>query len=160
MKKRIWFLLFVLFNYIGACYAALPNDLVWEVRTTGNDDNGGCKDTDAATDYTNQDSAQLTLTDLATSGAGVTTLTSATGGFTAAMVDNCIQIKSGTNFNVGFYEITGHTDTNTVTLDRTPSSAGAGSGGTGSVGGALKTIQKSATNVSRLHKKRIIHGTS
>lgn len=119
-------------------WGALPAGLSWEVRTGGASDNGSCYDlvNDGGTDYTQQDSAQLTLTDLATTGA-VTTLTSATGGFTSAMIDNCIYIASGTNFDVGYYEITAFTDTNTVTLDRTPSSAGAGSGGNGKVGGGV-----------------------
>jgi hypothetical protein len=86
------------------------------------------------TDYTQQAAAQLTLTDLATDGAG-TGLSSSTGGFTAAMIDNHIFIKSGTGFTVGRYRITAYTDTNNVTIDR---SAGASaSAGTGSVGGAL-----------------------
>lgn len=118
-------------------FAALQADATWEVRTTGDNTNGSCYDTGGSgTDYSQQDAAELSLTDLATSGAGVTTLTSATGGFTDAMVDNCIYIASGTNFDVGYYEITVRTDTNTVTLDRTPSAAGAGSGGAGKVGGA------------------------
>lgn len=109
-----------------------------EVRTTGSDTNGGgFNAATGVTDYTQQDAAQLSLTDLATSGAGVTTLTSVTGGFTAAMVGNLIRINSGTNFQTGWYEITAYTNTNTVTLDRTPTSGAAGSGGNGKVGGAL-----------------------
>lgn len=118
---------------------SLSANTVMEVRQGGDDTNGGGFVTGASgTDYSQQDSAQLSLTDLATSGA-VTTLTSSTGGFTSAMIGNLIYIASGTNFDAGFYEITGHTDTNTVTLDRTPSSGGAGSGGSGKVGGALGT---------------------
>lgn len=122
-------------------YSALTSDTTWEVRTTGNDDNGGGYDTGGSgTDYSLQDAAQLTLTDLAC--ANNTTLTSVTGGFTAAMVDNIIQIKSGTNFTAGFYEITARTDTNTVTLDRNPTNGSNATSGTGSVGGALLTITK------------------
>lgn len=90
------------------------------------------------TDYTQQSTAQLTLTDLATSGIGVTTLTSATGGFTALMVGNLIQIDGGTNVTTGYYEITAYTDTNTVTLDRAPDDGVGGiASGTGKVGGAM-----------------------
>lgn len=118
--------------------ATMPSGLVYEVRTTGASTNGGCYNlaSDPGTDYSQQDSAQLSLSDLATTGA-VTTLTSATGGFTSAMVGNCIYISSGTNFTVGYYYISAYTDTNTVTLDRTPTSAGAGSSGVGDVGGAV-----------------------
>ena len=114
----------------------------WYVRVAGNALNGGGYDSTisgAGTNYADADAAILSLTDFATSGAGSTTLTSATGGFTAAMVGNCVRMASGTNFQAGYYFITVYTDTNTVTLDRTPSSGGAGSGGTGRVGGAFAT---------------------
>lgn len=116
---------------------------VWRIRTGGNAANGAGYDSTisgAGTDYTQQDSAQLTLSDCATSGAGSTTLTSATGGFTSAMVGNAIRIASGTNFQAGYYFITAYTDTNTVTVDRTPSSGGAGSSGAGRVGGAARQL--------------------
>lgn len=115
----------------------------WRIRAGGAEANGGGYDptiSGAGTDYTDQDAAELTLTDLATSGAGSTTLTSVTGGFTSAMIGNCVRISAGTNFQTGYYFITARTNTNTVTLDRTPSSGGAGSGGSGKVGGAFATI--------------------
>ena len=62
--------------------------------------------------------AELSLTDCATASAGSTTLTSSTGGFTAAMVGKYYKYFCGTNITAGFYEITGYTDTNTVTIDR------------------------------------------
>lgn len=149
MLKRI--LLLLLLATLPS-WAALPFDAAWELRTTGDDDNGGCYDTGGSgTDFSQQDAAQLSLTDLATSGIGVTTLTSVTGGFTAAMVDNCIQIRSGTNVTACatggacFYEITVRTDTNTVTLDRAPDDGVGGiSGGSGDVGGALASPGKAA----------------
>lgn len=114
---------------------ALSTLTVWEIRTGGATTNGGGF-TSGGTDYSQQDAAQLSLTDLAAVTAGVV-LTSATGGFTAAMVGNIIQITAGTNFTVGFYEIVGHTDTNTVDLDRDPTNGSNASAGTGAVGGAL-----------------------
>jgi hypothetical protein len=114
---------------------ALHADTLWELRTTGNDDNGGGfynRDPGTSVDYTQQDAAQLTLTDLTTDVAG-TTLSSVTGGFTAAMAGNIINIKSGTGFTPGPYEITAYTDTNNVTIDRSAGSSA--TGGTGSVGG-------------------------
>ncbi len=118
---------------------ALAADVVWEVRTTGDDNNGGgFNSSSAGTDYSQQASAQLTVTDAATSGVGSTTLTSATGGFTAAMVGNVVHLYSGTNLTAGWYEITGYTDGNTVTLDRAPDDGVGGvSGATCKVGGAL-----------------------
>lgn len=127
---------------------------VCEVRATGAKSNGGYYDGDdypGGMDYTQQDAAQLTLTDLATSGAGVNIVTSVTGGFTANMVGNAINITSGTNFDVGadgtsVYYITGYTNGNTVTVDRSPTSAGAGSGGNGKVGGARASVGGASSN--------------
>lgn len=122
--------------------AATATD-IWEFRATAGSANagGGYDSSAGTTDYSNQDSAQLQLTDLATSGIGVTTLTSVTGGFTAAMVGNYIQIRSGTNVTAGFYRVTVRTDTNTVTLDRSPDDGVGGiSSGSGDLGGALDII--------------------
>ena len=124
----------------------------WRIRVDGDDTNGAGFDSaisGAGTDYTDQASPQLSLSDLATPGAASTTLTSATGGFTAAMIGNCIRISSGTNFTAGYYFITGYTDTNTVTLDRTPTSAGAGSSGVGKLGGAWASLGAMATGGTR-----------
>lgn len=81
----------------------------------------------------------LALTDLAMVNGG-TTLTSSTGGFTAAMIGNLIYIASGTNFVAGWYEITARADTNTVTLDRDATTGGNGSSGVGNVGGCLSNL--------------------
>jgi hypothetical protein len=104
-------------------------------RAGGASTNGGYWDSaGGGTDYTVQDAAQLSLTDLTTDGAG-TGLGSVVGGFTAAMVGNSINIASGTGFTPGFYRVTAYTSSNLVTIDR---SAGAGaSAGVGSLGGAL-----------------------
>ena len=115
---------------------AIDATTVWEVRATGSSVNGGGfvdRDPGTSVDYSQQDAAQLSVADLATDGAG-TALSSATGGFTAAMAGNVIQISGG-DLTAGWYEITAYTDTNNVTIDR---SAGASkSGGTGNVGGAF-----------------------
>ena len=118
---------------------ALSADVVWEVRTDGDDNNGGgFNSASSGTDYSQQAAAQLTVTDAATSAVGSTTLTSATGGFTAAMVGNVVHLYGGTNLTAGWYEITGYTDGNTVTLDRAPDDGVGGvSGATCKVGGAL-----------------------
>lgn len=119
----------------------------WYIRAGGSSSNGGGYDpsiSGAGTNFCDQDAAQLTLTDLATSGAGSTTLTSSTGGFTSSMVANCFRIPSGTNFTAGYYFMTAFTDSHTCTVDRSPTPGGAGSGGTGSLGGAFAALQQLA----------------
>lgn len=77
----------------------------------------------------------LALTDLAC--ASNTTLTSATGGFTAAMIGNLVRIVSGTNALAGWYEITARASANSVTIDRTCATDGNMTDGVGNVGGVL-----------------------
>ena len=60
--------------------------------------------------------------------------------FLATHVGNCIQITAGTNFVVGIYRITAFGGTNSITVDRPPATAGAGSAGNGNLGGALATL--------------------
>jgi len=123
----------------ASAQGAINAGTVWECRSTGNLANGGGyynRDPGTSVDYSQQDAAQLSLTDLACV-TTTTTLTSATGGFTAAMAGNVIKITSGTNFIAGWYEITAYTNTNTVTLDRTPVTGSNGSSGAGKVGGGI-----------------------
>lgn len=116
---------------------SLSSSTVWEVRTTGSDTNGGgFRAGSSGTDYSQQGAPQLIVTDAAAT--GTKSLTSAVGGFTAAMVGNLVQLSGG-SLTAGFYEITAFTNANTVTLDR---SAGNGSGATARVGGALATLTK------------------
>ncbi len=118
---------------------AISAGAVWRVRIGGS--NTLCSGlfdptvVGAGTDYTEQDTAQLALTDLA-SATPYTTITSAVGGFTAAMVGNGIYIASGTGFTAGRYVITGYTSGNSVVLDRACATASA-SGGVAKVGGAM-----------------------
>jgi len=116
---------------------ALNASTVWEVRSTGSQTNGGGfynRNPGTSIDYSQQDSPQLSLSDIATDTAG-TGLSSATGGFTAAMVGNIIYITGG-GTTTGWYEIVSYTDGNNVTIDR---SAGASKTAvTGNVGGAFK----------------------
>jgi hypothetical protein len=116
---------------------ALSSTMVFECRATGNQENGGGFNADGAgagTDYSQQDSAHLSLSDIATDGAG-TGISSATGGFTTAMQRNCIYLTGG-SVTTGWYEIITVADTNNATIER---SAGANKTGvTGNVGGAWK----------------------
>lgn len=112
-------------------------DIVWEVQTAGASNNGGGFKVGASgTDYSQQSSPQLSVTDAACT--GNTTVTSATGGFTSAMIGNVIYLSSGP----GWYEITGRTDTNTITIDRNGPNA---SGMTARVGGALNSLNTLAS---------------
>lgn len=115
---------------------SLPVDMEWEIRTTGATTNGGGfedKNPGTSVDYSQQDAAQLSLSDIATDAAG-TGVSSTTGGFTAAMEGNVIYIAGSGGWIKGWYQITGYTDTNNITIDR---SAGVSqTAGTGNVGGA------------------------
>lgn len=116
---------------------------VWRVRIGGNDLNGGAFDpaiVGAGTDYTEQDAAQLILTDVTTSAASAI-ISSATGGFTSAMIGNAVRIASGTNFTAGTYFIVAVSSSNSATLDRNCTTA-AGSSGALRVGGAKATISE------------------
>lgn len=143
MKKLLLFL----FIFQQVCFGAIDATTSWEFRASNGSatNGGGFADLNPGTsvnysiDDADESSADFSWTDLAQVQSS-TTLTSATGGFTAAMVGNTIQITAGTNFDAGFYQITVYTDTNTVTIDRTAASAGNGSSGTGYVGGALDIL--------------------
>lgn len=126
---------------------AIGASSVWEIRpTNGSNLNGGGFDAGlagAGTDYSQQNAAQLSLTDLTTVGISAT-ISSVTGGFTSAMVGNAIFISSGTNFTTGFYFIKTFVSSNSVTLDRNCATA-AGLAGNGKVGGATKSISQQVT---------------
>lgn len=121
---------------------ALHASTAWEVRTTGAAVNGGGfydRDPGTSVDYSQQDAAQGTWTNLSSDGAGTAiTDDDAGGNFTAAMVGNTIHITSDGTFTPGFYEIVTFTDGDNIVIDR---SAGATkAGGTGVVGGALSEV--------------------
>jgi len=120
---------------------ALHVDTVVEIRTTGANTNGGGwanVTPGTSVDYTQQNAPQLALVDIATDAAG-TKLTSATGGFTAAMEGSVIFLTGGVPAVAeDWYQIItgGYIDGNNVTIDR---SAGANkAGATGNLGGAYK----------------------
>jgi hypothetical protein len=129
---------------------AILASAIWRVRPSGNNLNGGGYDpgiAGAATDYSQQNAAQATGTNATTTGAGSTNFTDATAAaFTSAMIGNCIQIASGTNFQAGVYFVTAFTNANTVVLDRSPTSGGAGSAGVWKLGGGWATIGTNTTS--------------
>jgi hypothetical protein len=117
----------------------------WEIRIDGDDSNGGgCKYKNVGgTDYSYQSNPILDVDDATTSASGVTTLTSTTGGFTAAMSGNMLHLYNGSYLDENWYEIVSYTDGNTIGLDRSPGNDGTGNGVSGAtckVGGALQSI--------------------
>lgn len=115
--------------------ANLPTTTVWETRpSVGSDSNGGCFDSSASgTDFTQQNGAQFSATDLVL----VTnnTVTSVSHSFASTDVGNCINISAGSGFGTGFYKIISVT-AGTATLDRNAGNAPL-TGGTWAEGGAL-----------------------
>ncbi len=109
---------------------AIAADSAWRIQFGGNSLNGGCYSPSVggvgSVDYTQQNAAQLTVSDAACT--GNTTLTSATGGFTAAMKGNGLWIAGDNG-----YQITAVASSNSLTLDKNGPNA---SGLTARVGGA------------------------
>jgi len=123
---------------------AIGASTVWRVRPSGSDLNGAGYDSTvsgAGTDYTQQDSPQLSLSDLTSTAS--TTITSVTGGFTSAMVGNLLRISSGTGATTGYYVVTTYVDTNTITVDRV---SGTYTAGVGRVGGGAATLGRVLAN--------------
>ena len=130
---------------VHTAFAAIPATAVWEVRpTTGSNLNGGGYDSaftgvGGSVDYTQQDAAQISFTDL--SAVASTTLTSAAAGFTAAMVGNAVHLESAAVGTPGYYFITAFTDSSTVTIDRSTTITT----GVGKLGGATASYTGQTT---------------
>lgn len=116
---------------------ALPAGTTWEIRPgVGSDTNGGGFITGSSgTDFSQQNAAQYSFTDLVSISSLV--VASVSHSFVSGDVGNLINIQSGTGFTPGFYQIVSVAG-GQATLDRSPGTVGAG--GTYSVGGALATI--------------------
>lgn len=114
---------------------AIASTTVWEIRATGSDTNAGGYNparTGAGVDYSQQAAAQISVTDAVAN--GTTTVTSATAGFVTG--------SGGHTGNLAYiggawYEITSVTNSTTVVVDRTVTTA---TGLTLKVGGALATV--------------------
>lgn len=121
---------------------AIASVMNWYVRAGGAETNGGGYDGTTypgGVNYADQDSPQLSLSDLTSSNS--TTITSVTGGFTANMVGNVLRIASGTGATTGYYVIATYVDTNTITVDRV---SGTYTAGVGKIGGAHAWINSYA----------------
>lgn len=140
--------------------AALSANSVWEVRTAGNDKNGGGFVTGASgTDWSIFDNknasgcsscgsstTDLSVTDGVT--AGTTTVTSITANFQTTIVGNIIYIEGGTGSITGaWYQVTARASTTSITVDRSTGLT-TGTGVTLNIGGALLTIQKALDNIT------------
>ena len=119
--------------------------LTWYTYTTGSDSNGGCFDPAlGGTNFANAAAATVVFSagnsNQLSAAQNSTTVTSAGTPFLNAHIGNCIQIASGTNFVVGVYKITAVGSSSSITVDRAPATAGAGSVGNGNLAGALATL--------------------
>jgi len=135
---------------------------IWRVRPGGANTNGGGYDSTisgAGTDYSQQDASQLSLTDGALT-AGGTTFTSATGGFTTAMIGNALHINSGTNVVVGWYWITARASTNSITIDRDCSTGGNSSAVNFKVGGAMGGSTANPFEIARSSNNGAVAGNT
>lgn len=114
---------------------ALSANTVWEVRTTGSQNNGGGFVTGASgTDYSQQAAAQYALNPV-TSGGASAVMTNANAA--AAMVGNICRVVSGTNATAGWYQIISVNVGVDITVDRNWCT-GACADGVVNVGGAFK----------------------
>lgn len=120
---------------------ALSANTVWEVRTAGNDANGGGFVTGASgSDWSQQDSKRTgaDVTDISTTdlvATGVATVTSATANFATTIVGNIICLSGGTgSLTKGWYQVTTRNSATSIILDRI---VAAGTGITLNIGGAL-----------------------
>ena len=139
--KNAKFLLLSLLLFPSVANAAISAGAVIEIRSAGGADNGCYWDGAVAvpgTDYTQQDAAQDSGTDLVIDGADNTIVTSATHNFVAADEGNSIRVSAGTGFTTGWYTIT-DTSSNAATLDRAVGTVGS-TGGTWAMGGACTFV--------------------
>ena len=130
---------------------ALSASTVWEVRAGGSDTaNGGGFVTGASgTDYSQQNSPQYSLTGLTSAGAGNVILTASAS---ADMIGNILRVTGGTNFTVGWFQITAVSVGVSITVSTnsagTGVTTGVGASGTAAVGGALASPGIAALNMT------------
>lgn len=127
----------VLLCAVSVSHAAIDAACVWEVRESGNWNNGGGFIAGASgTDYSLQDSPQIATTSLRITRGDTAQVWCVSGGnFSATSVGNILHIVSGTGFTPGWYEITAW-DGNDAVLDRSAGSGGSSSG-VANMGGAI-----------------------
>jgi len=133
----------IYFLFCSKAFAAISAAAQWEVRSTGNDTNGGFY-VSGGTDYSQQDSPQTAVTDGVTNGS--TTITSATAAFTTAMVGNGVYVAGGTgSITAGWYQIVTRNSATSITVDRATGLT-TGTGVTLRVGGGLASVVPAFAN--------------
>lgn len=131
------------------------NGCAWRVRSGGNELNGGGFDpfvTNVGTDYTDQDSPQISST-TGTCIVASTTWTDASVTFTAAMIGNVLRISAktgGSAIALDYFVITAFTDANNITLDRTPCASADITAATYRIGGAHASLVNYASSATVL----------
>lgn len=143
---------------LSPAWATINNTMNWDVRTTGSDSNGGGFDGAVAspgTDFSQQNSPQVTYTDL-TIGGTTTQVTSAAFPFGSTYPGNVINITSGTGCTTGWFEVISVSGT-TATLDR--SAGTAASVCSAKLGGSLATISQAKTNAQDGNQIYVKSGT-
>ena len=135
---------------------AIPADTLWEVQSTGSDNNGGgwSNAQKGATGVDMTQSAPVAFT-ATLSATATTTLTDSAAGFLNTMLGNVINISGQ-----GSYCIQGFTNSSTVTVDRalgtfstTSGVVGGPRASVGSVGGSMSggNIIWCKTKIGRAH---------
>ncbi len=118
---------------------ALSASLVWEVRSSGLDANGGAfRAGSTGVDYSQQDAAQVVYSDLVIDSLDPSRVSSGTSPFAAAHLGNVLNVAGGVGFTTGRYEVVAVTG-GVATLDRACGGSGA-TGGSGRLGGSLATL--------------------
>jgi len=128
---------------------AISANAVWEVRTAGNDTNGGGFITGATgVDYSQQNAKNTVGNNISTTDVvanGTTTLTSATASFTADIVGNIIYLQGGTGtLAITRKQVATFVNSTTITVDAGVIAAGIGI--TMNIGGALASIGEMGRN--------------
>ncbi len=137
---------------------ALAITTAWDVRTGGNDTNGGgFVPGSSGTDWTHQNGPQYSVTDGVT--AGSTTITSATAAFGTDVVGNVMYVQGGTgSVTAGWYQIVTRTNATTVVVDRATGLT-AGTGVTLHIGGAFITISQALASAVTNNRINVKSGT-
>lgn len=141
---------------------AINASTVWEVRTAGNDTNGGGYDASqvGGSDMSQQDAKNTVGNNISTTDAvanGTTTLTSATASFTSAAIGNIIYLQGGTGVLAATRRrVVSVTNATTIVVDAT---VAAGTGITMNIGGACATPGGAAVNFANDNTVWIKAGT-
>lgn len=137
---------------------ALPAGLIWEVRSTGSDSNGGAfLSGGLGTDYSQQASAEATYTDLVIGNPTTTQLSSSARPFVAADKDNVLNVTGGVGFTTGRYRVSSVSG-GVATMDRSVGVAGS-TAGAGRLGGCLAGLQQALTSMVASNTIYVRHGS-